>query len=50
VRKFREAPLQKQGEGGKEVMSDPVLLWTLFAVAAANVLVVAIVLVNANRQ
>jgi hypothetical protein len=31
-------------------MSDPVLLWTLFAVVAANIVVVAIALANARRQ
>ena len=42
--------LQKRRKAGGKVMSDPVLLWTLFAIGAANILVVAIALVNAHRQ
>jgi hypothetical protein len=34
--------LKSSKEGGRECMCDPVLFWTLFAVVAANIIVVAI--------
>jgi len=48
-----EAPpetFQKQRKAGGKVMSDPVLLWTLFAIVAVNIVVVVIALANAGRQ
>jgi hypothetical protein len=39
----------KAEEGGRECMGDPVLFWTLFAVVAANIIVVAIAITNARR-
>jgi hypothetical protein len=48
-----EAPpetLQKQRKAREKVVSDPGLLWTLFAIVAVNIVVVAIALANAGRQ
>jgi hypothetical protein len=40
---------QKVEEGGGSVMGDPILFWTLFAVLAVNVIVVAFALISARR-
>lgn len=51
MRKDMEALPQtlKAEEGRRECMGDPVLFWTLFAVLAVNIIVVALALANAHR-
>jgi hypothetical protein len=39
-----------RSEGGGNVMSDPDLLWTLFAIVAVNIAVLALAVVIVARQ
>ena len=41
--------LKKQRKAGGNIMGDPILFWTLFAVIAANIIVVALAITNARR-